>query len=583
MTRLKKRSRRSTAGASGVMSGRWAAPLAVLALMAGTSVLAQTPQSEDIVLKALSDELNRSMAGLKLADHKPPYFNSYTLKDTQSIRIAASYGAIDTNEQYHSRDIDTDLRVGDYKLDNSYAMRRGLSSIFRSFSGFPTEDNYDAIRQATWLVTDGAYKRAIEELQSKKALLQTTRVNDLPDSFAKVKPVVKLEPPVNLKTDDKKWEGLVRKLSSILAQSPESLSSKADFTHRAQTRWFISSEGSINREGSDGAIVSLSASAQTQDGMKVSDFSLFAADTEEQLPSASELEQEARSLSQRVQDLSRAPKLDEYSGPVLFEGQAAAEVFAFALAPKLVNPIPVLGMSSIKPGFADKLGRKVLAPFLTIVDDPLISEFKGKPLKGGYTIDEQGVPAQKLTLIENGVLKTLCSGRIPSRQIKESNGHWRSGASCPSRLIISSSKRLTPAQLKAKLIDIGKENGLKHVLIVRRMGGAVSGRMFINPLSLLGGDTSLPSPSVVYKVSVDDGTEELVRNVTFAATTQRFWRDIEATGDDDQAYPVLIPVGHNNTTTSLVTPSFIAQELETRPHGHESEKAMFLKKPTAKD
>ncbi len=562
---------------------RWMAPAATLAVLTGTAVMAEVPKSEDIILKALGDELSRSMSGLKLADHKPPYFASYTMKDTQSIRIAASYGAIDTNEQYHSRDIDTDLRCGDYKLDNSYAMRRGLSSIFRSFTGFPTEDNYDAIRQATWLVTDGAYKRAIEELQSKKALLQTTRVNDLPDSFAKVTPVVKLENPVSLKTDEKKWTDLIRKLSGILAESRESLSSKADFTHRAQTRWFISSEGAMNREGSDGAIVSLSASAQTPDGMKVSDFAIFAADSEELLPSPSELEKEARALSERVQSLSNASRLEEYSGPVLFEGPAAAEVFAYALAPKLVNPIPVLGMSAVKPGFADKLGRKVLAPFLSVVDDPLATEYKGKPLKGGYTIDEQGVPAQKLNLIENGVLKTLCSGRIPSKHIKESNGHWRSGAACPSRLIISSTKKLTPAQLKEKLIEMGKENGLKHVLIVRRMGSAMSGRMFLNPLQLLGGDTSLPAPTVVYKVSVEDGKEELVRNITFAATTQRFWRDIEATGDDDQAYPVLIPVGHNNTTTSLITPSFIAQELETRPHGHESEKAMFLKKPSASD
>lgn len=562
---------------------RWMAPAATLAVLTGTAVMAEVPKSEDIILKALGDELSRSMSGLKLADHKPPYFASYTMKDTQSIRIAASYGAIDTNEQYHSRDIDTDLRCGDYKLDNSYAMRRGLSSIFRSFTGFPTEDNYDAIRQATWLVTDGAYKRAIEELQSKKALLQTTRVNDLPDSFAKVTPVVKLENPVSLKTDEKKWTDLIRKLSGILAESRESLSSKADFTHRAQTRWFISSEGAMNREGSDGAIVSLSASAQTPDGMKVSDFAIFAADSEELLPSPSELEKEARALSERVQSLSNASRLEEYNGPVLFEGPAAAEVFAYALAPKLVNPIPVLGMSAVKPGFADKLGRKVLAPFLSVVDDPLATEYKGKPLKGGYTIDEQGVPAQKLNLIENGVLKTLCSGRIPSKHIKESNGHWRSGAACPSRLIISSTKKLTPAQLKEKLIEMGKENGLKHVLIVRRMGSAMSGRMFLNPLQLLGGDTSLPAPTVVYKVSVEDGKEELVRNITFAATTQRFWRDIEATGDDDQAYPVLIPVGHNNTTTSLITPSFIAQELETRPHGHESEKAMFLKKPSASD
>lgn len=562
---------------------RWVAPAATLAILAGTAVMAEVPKSEDIILKALGDELTRSMSGLKLADHKPPYFASYTMKDTQSIRIAASYGAIDTNEQYHTRDIDTDLRCGDYKLDNSYAMRRGLSSIFRSFSGFPTEDNYDAIRQATWLVTDGAYKRAIEELQSKKALLQTTRVNDLPDSFAKVTPVVKMEDAVTLKTDEKKWTDLIRKLSGILAESRESLSSKADFTHRAQTRYFISSEGSMNREGSDGAIVSLSASAQTPDGMKVSDFAIFAADTEDQLPAGADLEKEARALSERVQALSKASRLEEYSGPVLFEGPAAAEVFAYALAPKLVNPIPVLGMSAVKPGFADKIGRKVLAPFLSVIDDPLATEFKGKPLKGGYTIDEQGVPAQKLNLIENGVLKTLCSGRIPSKQIKESNGHWRSGAACPSRLIISSTKKMTPAQLKEKLIEMGKENGLKHVLIVRRMGSAMSGRMFINPLQLLGGDTSLPAPTVVYKVSVEDGKEELVRNISFAATTQRFWRDIEATGDDEQAYPVLIPVGHNNTTTSLVTPSFIAQELETRPHGHESEKAMFLKKPSASD
>ena len=59
--------------------------------------------------------------------------------------------------------------------------------------------------------------------------------------------------------------------------------------------------------------------------------------------------------------------------------------------------------------FVDKIGARVLPRFLGAVDDPTLTEVDGTLLLGGYSADDDGIPAGATTLIQRGTLKTLAA------------------------------------------------------------------------------------------------------------------------------------------------------------------------------
>jgi hypothetical protein len=52
--------------------------------------------------------------------------------------------------------------------------------------------------------------------------------------------------------------------------------------------------------------------------------------------SGDRLEAQVREVAAHLAQLRAAPLIDTYTGPVLFEGQASAEIFAQAFLPKLI-------------------------------------------------------------------------------------------------------------------------------------------------------------------------------------------------------------------------------------------------------
>jgi predicted Zn-dependent protease len=537
-------------------------------------------EDTDVVLRAFKDELARTQARLKLEGHPPPYFTSYTAVQEESYNVFASFGALDRRDQARDRWLDVDLRLGDRKFDSgsSHALFDRAASI---------DDNYDALRHDLWLKTDSSYKRAIEGLEAEKAVLQQKKIMDLPDAMTQASPVVSIQPKVTLDVDKDRWDREVRESSAIFKAYPSIINSEVAMLSHACTRWFANSEGTVFREGDRGAVLGILATAQAKDGMAVADFELFGSTTPAGLPDIEHLTASTKGLAERLLKLSDATILEDYRGPVLFEKQAAAEFFAQTLSPNLCNPNEKLSrMSSGMFGLKERLGRRILPTTVTVVDDPLATTFGGVPLKGGYLVDDEGVKAQKVVLVQNGILKTLCSGRTPSRYVKETNGHWHNGAATPSQLFITASQTLPFDQLKRKLIQMGKDDGLQYVLIVRRITSLYlrllnAGEPGFKGLGayLRPDQVSLAPPTLLYKVNVEDGSEELVRGARFEHLSTRVWRDIVAFGDDPAAYIVMNAVLTSANATSLVTPSFLVSELDLGRWQHETDKPMLLKNP----
>jgi predicted Zn-dependent protease len=547
--------------------------------------------SDDTIFRAMSDEMARSMKRLHIDGRELPYYIDYTVRDTDTCRVGASFGAITERNCDRSRDLQVDVRVGDYKLDSNAGSALGdLARLARGRGGsLPVDDDYDALRHKLWLRTDAAYKKAIEDFDSQKSYLKENNVEDRPDSYCKEEPVVHIEPVAHISIDMDKWANNVRKVSAIFRDYPLVRRSVVAFTGRADTRRYLNNEGFKNRIGETSFTVTMSATAQAADGMKFSDEELIPAYTEKELPSMNEIEKTARELGERLTKLTSCPLVaEDYRGPVLFEGEAGAQFFSQILAPKLAasrepmgrNPFSALA-GAAGGDLKEKIGQRVLPAFITVVDDPLAKEYKGQKLYGSYVIDDDGVRGQKLTLIDKGILKTLCMSRIPTRQIKQSNGHSRNGSGLTSNLFIQSESKLSPSELKAKLIALGKDDGLKFVYIVRKVSGSPVDVDFSSFQSMLrsvlpgAGGVGLYPPILIYRVSTEDGKEELQRGAQFTNMTMRVLRDIDATGNDARAYPIVRP----SDVTSMVSPSVLVKEIEIQKSERTNGKLPILKNP----
>lgn len=554
--------------------------------------IATPPASLADVDDPLKDEMKRSMEKLQLPGHPKPHFMSYTLRENQYHLIGAYFGALIPDKDSRDRQLAVDLRIGDSKLDNSkyddstYSLFSGSN---RRRGGYVTPENiYDALRFDTWMATDRAYKRAVEDLESKKVYLKQTTVADRPDEMTKEPPVVSLEKPLELVNNDAKWKPVLKKLSALFKEYPEVEMSSVFMLSQVDNRWFVNSEGSRNSAGQAGVSLVSLAAVRGADNSIYSDALVFSGKTEADLPPPAEIEKAERLMVQNLIALSKAPAAEEYSGPVLFEGEAAADLFSELLPQNLSSPHDsnyTDRSSSRSNAWKEKIGSQVASKIITVVDDPAAKEFKGKPLLGGWDIDDDGVKAQKITLIENGVLKTMCMSRIPTRTIKQSNGHSLGGYGATSILFIDSSNKLSNEALRKKLIEMGKEEGLKEVLVVKRLSNMFSfvfnTKGFSNAMkstysgSSYDGAMVLP-PLMVYKLNVEDGTEKLIRGPLFVNPSLRWLKQIVATGDDLSAHNVVMG---GMGSVSIVNPSVILRDIEIGKPPRETDKPMLLKNP----
>ena len=541
---------------------------------------------EEEVFVPLADELKRSMTKLELPGHKPPYFIEYTMYESDDFSVEGTLGAVVSRSRKRGRSLFPIIRVGSYSLDNSNFKSSVLeSTLFSATDSFaPIDSNYHALRRSLWLLTDKAYKNAVEAFEEKKAYLLENNVTDKLDDFSRHEPLQWLRPTSRMSLDQDAWQNRVKRISAEFLKHPHLYDSWARFDERILNSWYLNSEGSRVRTSETASRLLLSASIRADDGMPYDDYRPFLALDRKNLPSDEDVKKELNSMADMLEEVVKAPVIDFYEGPVLFEAQAASEFFGQMLsghikAKRQKVSDPVSDAASVNP-FAKKLGRRVAAPFLSVIDDPLSTSYEGKALFGGFEVDEEGVKAQKVTLIENGVLVNLLAGRTPATGAESSNGHGvsteRSTVAKNSILHVSSNKTTSQKKLYSMLRHEGKELGLECVYIVRRMCNKARDTHGQREIFVTPGVVSLSRPLYLYRVSVDTGAEELVRGAEFSPVTLRALKDIIAVGDARYAYPV---EDTSNNYFHVLAPSVIVREIEIERSSVDEVKPPVLPSP----
>ncbi|HTD74843.1 MAG TPA: metallopeptidase TldD-related protein, partial [Steroidobacteraceae bacterium] len=397
-------------------------PLVSLALMLASPLL---HAEEDVIGRAMHDEMQRSMQKLRLEQLDKPYFISYTVVDNDSKEVAATLGSLVSSTENSSRTMLVVVRVGDYASDSGNFMSmpsgpEGLAALMMAGAmQLPLDDNYNELRRKIWLTTDRAYKKALEDLSGKKAALQNrNRTEEIAD-FSRASPVSTTDLAPLTHFDLPNATRLVRETSAVFRQTPSIQTSRVQLAMLNHQERYLNSEGSSFTRRQPRVTLRITASAQAPDGMPLSDFIAYYGYSLKDLPSAGDLLTQVRALQAEIGQLQAAPIQDRYEGPVLFEGQAAAEVFShhfaggLSAAPPLVSSNDQLAQAfrQQSSGLLDKVGLRVLPIFMDVVDDAAVTHEKDSLLFGSYKVDEEGVAPRRTILVEHGILKTLLTSR----------------------------------------------------------------------------------------------------------------------------------------------------------------------------
>lgn len=525
------------------------------------SAFADTP-TDDVIMRAMVDELNRAM-DLTFEGLPKPYLIQLHAQNRHTNTMSAEYGALTNSDESHNRLINVRVRVGSYELDNTNFRRQ-----FGQFGTLPLEDDYEALRWAIWLMIDRDYKQAVENLTHKLAYLKDKQAEDRPPDYSAAAKVVESRPRKTLSFDAKSWERNIEQISERFQAFPKIQDGGVTLFAGTAEEWVVNSEGTRLRISDTGVQIEAHAELQAPDGMPLSDSITFLAEQPDQLPPLEKMISDVEAMLKKLTALAEAPVLEQYSGPVLFEAAASGRVFETLLGDGLcARPQPV-GASEDPQSLEKKLGLRILPRSFNIYDDPQPRMFKEKLIGGSYEFDDEAVAAQKVSVVEKGVLKNLLASRAPTRKISGSNGHGRSGGMGDARaeigcLYISDENAVSADELKKELVEAAKEEGLPFALRVE----------MVEP-----GEESIGDPVYAYKVFCDDGHEEMVRGMQFRPVQTRSLKRLLAAGNEPKLYNSI-----SRVSTSFVAPAVVFEELDLAKIEREFNKLPILPAPATRE
>jgi predicted Zn-dependent protease len=560
-----------------------AALLVAIPAHAAKPVPAKKAAPQNLLLSTMQTELARAMTslghpatGTDTTAQPAPYFISYDVSDSYSTRITAEYGALMNSTEQHNRVGDIQVRVGAPGLDNTHGNHRtsALSTI-----SLPLEDDGAALERSLWFATNRGYGNALQNyLQVKTEQQVRAKEEDTSPDFSVQKPVVGLTTPVAPETIDRKaWEARLRAMSASLRAYPDVFFDAVILTSDVENDYYVSSEGSEVISPLQLVRLVVVARTRADDGMDMFRALTYEAHVISGLPAQAKVDADIAAMGKNLEDLRKAPLTEPFNGPAILSGRASAVFFHEVLGHRLEGQ----RQRGDEEGqtFTKDIGKPILPSFLSVADDPTLSTYNGTQLSGHYLYDDEGEPARRVDLIQDGVLKTFLMSRMPIAHFADSNGHGRSqtGRMPTGRqgnLIVTSSKSVSDAELRAMLIAEAKKQGKAYGLYFEDIssGFAVTQRSSPQAFSVI--------PLVVYRVYVDGRPDELVRGVSIVGTPQTVLNRIVATDDHDEVFNGECGAESGTIPVSAVAPAMLVSEMETQKQQQGTARPPILPPPS---
>ena len=551
---------------------------------------AKVTPAEPLLIGVMASELHRAMGALGTAvtpadaaardgrsasEQLKPYYLSYSVADAETLNITAQYGAIGQSTSSHTRVADVQVRLGSPTLDNTHGVHR--TSALTTMP-LPLMDDSAAIQRSLWYATDRGYGKALDALEKVKTEQQVrAKEEDTSADFSTEKPQASLAAAASpLIVDKSMWESRLREITAVFRAHEAITYDMAILQASHETDYFVSSEGAKVAAPNQVARLIIVARTRAADGMDLFRAETFEADATGRLPVQAVVLARTEAMAKNLDDLRVAPITEPFAGPAILSGRAAAVFFHEVLGHRLERQ----RQRGDEEGqtFTKLLGKPILPSFLSVADDPTLREFKGQPLSGHYAFDDEGEPAQRVQLVDDGVLKTFLMSRLPVASFANSNGHGRAetGKMPTGRqgnLIVTSTKAVSDAELREMLKAEARKQGKAYGLYFEDIssGFAVTTRSSPQAFQVI--------PLVVYRVYVDGRPDELVRGVSIVGTPQAALSRIVATNDKPDVFNGECGAESGTLPVSAVAPAMLVSEIETQRQAQGTTRPPILPPP----
>jgi predicted Zn-dependent protease len=514
------------------------------------------------LLRSMQQELTRQKKGLKQPGEPTPFFLSYLLHAKEGLTVWGRYGSVFRSEPQRDADLYAEVRVGSHRFDNS--IDGGIASDLAQRQSFnwiegPEDLDPDALRYALWKLTQHKYDEALQEYYEKKKILVEQQLPRRGKAFSNEPPLThydRVQPVVFPKA---RWERFVRESSGIFRDYRFILDPYVQIRGVNKVRIFVSSEGTRFICQDTYYEASLQGWLLGPDGVHLESTRAFYGRDPNALPSRAKMVETIASMARELKELAIAKPLDPYAGPALLSGFATGLLFHEAIGHRLEGE----RMDARSEGhtFAQKIGQRVLPAGVHVVDDPTLTQYNDVPLHGSYKIDDEGVPAQRATLVEDGVLKSFIMSRQLTHGFTRSTGHGRheryqDPMARMANLIVRAENSHSWDELKRMLCEETARRGLPYGIIIR---GVSAGETRTDQYDF---QAFKGIPTSVYTVDPKTGKETRVRDVTFIGTPLAVIQRILGFGKDAEVDNSYCYAESGAVPVATIAPPMLVGELE---------------------
>jgi len=542
----------------------------------------QTIPAQDRLMNILKDELKREITGFRqnTGSSDAPYFISYRVDETKSETVRTTLGSLVYSRTSHNRIFTPMVRIGSFEIDNYHQLRETNAGNPTEPTYLPIEDSEEAIRQTIWWMTDQAYKNAIDRFEKVKSNMAVkVQEEDQSDDYTPQKPVKHYEPPLSashVRFNRREWEDKLRQYSAVFKQSNDIIDGWANISVQTVRKYYVSTEGAEIVQNLMYITLSVGAMVKADDGMELPLHKSWFALTANHLPADREVMRELTQITAKLQELKNAPVVEAFSGPALLSPEAAGVFFHEIFGHRVEGQR--MRQETDGQTFKKKTGEAVLPFFLNVHMDPTIDKYKGRDLNGHYRYDDEGVKSQKVTLVENGILKGFLMSRVPIEGFPESNGHGRAvpglnPTARQSNLIIECTQEKTENELRQALRDELKQQSKEYGYFFANVTGGFTqtGRYSPNVFNV--------TPNEVYRVYVDGRPDELVRGVDLVGTPLAMFAQIGAAGGGVGHFTGMCGAESGSLQVSCIAPMLFVRQIETQKKAKSQSLPPLLPKP----
>ncbi len=517
------------------------------------------PGKRSPVLDILKAENEREMAALQ-QQKDPAHYLAYQIVEQRVVNLEAEGGALISDQDETSRNLDVEVRVGTTELDNTRNLAtddNGLNSPLTRRGVVPFGEDKQSIANALWLETDRRYRESLTALGYVRQDQSTLSRHATAPDFVREKPEVYVEAPAKLVFDKQQWVDKLKRCSAK-ALKGSATRGTCGAVFQQNTAYFVNSEGSQIQVSWTNAQMSVSVGVKADDGMSLSRLEQRFGRQPADLPSDVEVDKMLATVTGDLDALHEAPLAEPYVGPAILEGRAAGVFFHEVFGHRIEGH----RQKDLTSGqtFASYVGKDIAPDWLSVYDDATIVTLNGMQMNGFYRFDDEGVRARRVSLIDHGKLIGFLMGRNPIKGFDHSNGHGRRSPGLPpvarqGNLVVEVAKSVPRVELEKLLIEEIKKQHRPYGMIFTDISGGFTNTSAFAPQAFK------VNPVMAYRV-FPDGKKELVRGIDISGTPLVALQAIRAASREIETFNGVCGAESGWVPVSASAPSLLLEKIE---------------------